>query len=222
MSFHRNDRQGKRVDWLSGIVQSAEDVSHGSIAPLQPSGRLVVKMGGSLLERADWPELARSLVCELAGRPLTVVVGGGAVVDGLRAIDRVARRPTLLMHSLAIDGMGLTARLVADALGFPFGGMQTLACDTTSRVLDVAAWMAHNHMCHALPSGWDVTSDSIAACAAAACGGELLLVKSVPPPPCTTDRSPLESLADAGWVDPFFPVAAATLTAIQWASPAPI
>ena len=163
MSFHRNDRQGKRVDWLSGIVQSAEDVSHGSIAPLQPSGRLVVKMGGSLLERADWPELARSLVCELAGRPLTVVVGGGAVVDGLRAIDRVARRPTLLMHSLAIDGMGLTARLVADALGFPFGGMQTLACDTTSRVLDVAAWMAHNHMCHALPSGWDVTSDSIAA-----------------------------------------------------------
>ncbi|MEI6036313.1 MAG: hypothetical protein WCQ91_00120 [Planctomycetota bacterium] len=222
MSFHRDERQGKCVGWLSGIVQSAEDSAHRSIAPSQPPGRLMVKLGGSLLERADWPELVHHLVCHLAGRPLTIVVGGGAVVNGLRAIDQVARRPTLLMHSLAIDGMGLTARLVADALGLPFGGMQQLACDTTSRVLDVAAWIAHNQRCNALPSGWDVTSDSIAACAAVACGGELLLVKSVPPPPCTADRSPLECLAAAGWVDPFFPIAAATLTAIEWASPAPI
>jgi aspartokinase-like uncharacterized kinase len=64
--------------------------------------------------------------------------------------------------------------------------------------------------------GWHVTSDSIAAAVATACGAALLLAKSVPPP---ESRGSLASLAQAGWVDDYFPSVAADLERIEWAVP---
>jgi aspartokinase-like uncharacterized kinase len=171
----------------------------------------VLKVGGSLLLRRNWPALLRELVA-MHDQPL-LVVGGGAVVDGLHAIDAANRQPDWLMDDLAIDAMSLTARIVAHALDLtvtnsPHGRMPT--------VLDVALWLRENPDPPDLPTNWDVTSDSIAAAVANATDRGLVLAKSTPPP---TEAASLRDLADAGWVDAWFPNAAEDLASIAWAVP---
>jgi len=169
----------------------------------------VIKIGGSLLARRDWPAALAEL---LVGRdePL-VVVGGGSVVDGLRAVDAVCPRPPRLMHELAIAAMGITGRLVGDALGLPV----IQAAGPPGGVLDVAAWLAENPPAD-LPASWEVTSDSLAALVARDTGRSLVLVKSVPPPAGLD----LAALAAVGWVDAHFPRVAAHHAEITWAAPA--
>lgn len=179
-----------------------------------PAAGWVVKVGGSLLGRRGWPELLAELLTDLRAEhpaPL-LVVGGGGVADGLRAIDHVSPRPPALMHDLAIDAMSLTARIVADALALPVvtgaGG---------GGVLDSAGWLEATGRGPRLPAGWHVTSDSIAALVAAETRRGLLLAKRVPPP---EDGHDLPRLAAAGWIDAYFPEAVSGVTAIDWAAPA--
>lgn len=188
------------VAWQQGVI-------HGE--PPRPGGH-VVKVGGSLLDRPDWPRAIAALVAEL--KPTLVVVGGGQVVDGLRAIDAACPRPARLMHDLAIDAMSLTARLVADALGLPV----VHGVEAAAGVLDVAGWLRAAGPVAALPVGWHVTSDSIAALVASVTGRGLVLAKSVPPPVGGDD---LAALAAAGWVDAHFPRAAAGVAELGWAAP---
>lgn len=188
-----------------------------------PAAAMVIRFGGSLLERVDWPEFAASLLdgptlFGPAGRPRTIVVGGGSVVEGLRDIDRTRPLDLRLMHRLAIEGMGITARMVAAMLGLP------LVTRPAARhaVLDMAGWLAAEPArAAAIPASWSVTSDSLAAVVAATVAGDLLLVKSVPPPlPQGPPGAPsLESLATLGWVDGWFPEAAAGLARIGWVAP---
>ena len=74
----------------------------------------VIRFGGSLLERAEWPELAGLLLEPPFGGgpalPMTLVVGGGGIVEGLRGIDRTRPLDQSLVHRLAIDGMGKRSR----------------------------------------------------------------------------------------------------------------
>jgi len=177
-------------------------------------GPTVLKLGGSLLVRPRWPEMIAALLASLPG-DVIVVSGGGALVDGLREIDAAAPRPPALMHRLAIEALAITARLVATSLGLPLVAEPARAGGV--RVLDVPAWLAVGTRAAALPEGWHVTSDSIAAVVAAACAGPLVLAKSVPPPCPGPDLGPL---AVAGWVDDHFPAAAAALPTIGWAAPA--
>lgn len=176
-------------------------------------GPMVVKIGGSLLARPGWPAEVMVLLAAISP-PWLVVAGGGRLVDALRAFDAAAPQPPELMHDLAIRCMGVTARLAAAALGLPL----VVEADTAApaAVLDAAAWLGHAGRLAALPVGWHVTSDSIAAAVAADGGGRLFLVKSVPPPCPGPD---LTSLAAAGWVDDFFPTAAAPLAEVRWAAP---
>lgn len=182
-----------------------------------PPDTLVLKLGGSLLSWPDWPWLLDQLITGVGDVPLVVVVGGGAVVDGLRQIDSAAPQPAKLMHDLALDCMHTLAQLVSKSTGLPLSANPTgsgAAC-----VLDVPTWVLTQPTAANLPASWDVTSDSIAACVADTYGSALMLAKSAPPPAawCGTN---LESLAAAGWVDPFFPTAADALQAISWAAPA--
>ena len=172
------------------------------------AGPLVVKVGGSLLARPGWDEAVAGLLRSWPG-PLLVVVGGGPVVDGLRAIDAAAPQPAAAMHWRAIEALGITARLVAEAVRLPLAESPAWV---ESAVLDVSSWLARGP---ALPEGWHVTSDSIAAAAAAAGSAGLVLAKSLPPP-----APDLETLAAVGWVDPHFPQAAARLGHVGWAAPA--
>lgn len=177
------------------------------------SGPLVVKLGGSLLGRPAWARDVTALLDAIPA-PRLLVAGGGPLVDGLRAIDAAATQPANLMHRLAIDCMGLTARLVAATLDHPLiAGYGTGSPPTA--VLDVPAWLDHDGRYDRLPVGWHVTSDSVAACVAATYDGDLLLVKSVTPP-----SDEIGQLVEAGWVDGHFPAAARGLTRIAWAAPA--
>lgn len=171
-----------------------------------PAGPLVVKVGGSLLARPCWAEAITDLLAAMPRR-CTVVVGGGPVVDGLRAIDAAMPLPAEAMHWRAIEALGITARIVAEALSLPL-----VATPMAMRgVLDVPIWLRGDQ---ALPAGWYVTSDSIAAVVAATIDAGILLAKSVPPP-----AGDVQEAAAAGWVDGYFPVAAATLAHIAWAAP---
>jgi hypothetical protein len=171
----------------------------------------VVKFGGSLLSRPHWPDELRGLLDLLEG-PRTIVVGGGAIVDGLRSIDAASPRSPELMHHLAIEAMGITARLVAAVIGLPVAVVPASSSGVV--VLDASSWLAAGGRAAGLPIGWQVTSDSIAAAVAGSCGAGLLLAKSVPPPAVG-----LPALVASGWLDPFFPTAATSLAEIHWAAP---
>lgn len=191
------------IAWEHGPIRAGSE---------SPCGGRVIKFGGSLLRRGGWSAALRALVGQVVA-PTTIVVGGGGLVDGLRAIDAAHPLPAALAHRLAIDAMGLTARLVADATGFSLTAEP--AAGAAVVVLDAPAWLAVGTRLADLPVGWHVTSDSIAAAVAAAYGAALWLAKSEPPP-----AGDLECLARAGWVDDYFPLAAAPLGRIEWAAPA--
>jgi hypothetical protein len=190
--------------WLRGVLRSTT----GAAVP-----QTVVKFGGSLLVRPTWRDELRSLVAECVG-PTTIVIGGGPLVDGLRAIDAASPCPVEVMHRLAIDAMGITARLAAEAASLKLAAEPADAAGAV--ILDAAAWLSEAGRYDDLPVGWHVTSDSIAAAVATACGAMLLLAKSVPPP---ESRVSLALLTQAGWVDDHFPIAAADLERIEWAVP---
>ena len=215
--------------WQRGVVRSCRNGGDSATVRVITTRAIttraittcVIKVGGSLLGRADWPRLLTELVQQKSvDSHCLLVVGGGPLVDGLRAIDAAAPQPPDIVHRLAIDLMGVTARLVAATLALPLvAGTAGQACG----VLDVPEWLGRAGRYDQLPVGWHVTSDSIAAFVAArsaeTSGCELLLAKSVPPPVCTAEQALLESLAQSGWVDAYFPEAAATLTEISWACP---
>lgn len=192
------------ADWTTGTIRRrADDDRH----------LLVAKLGGSLLMRPGWPEELALLVAGLQ-RPLLVIVGGGAVVEGLRAIDAASGQPPSLMHRLAIEAMRLTAAIVAESLALPVVTTTDEAHDAA--ILDMATWLTIQPV--PLPEGWTVTSDSLAAAVASTVDADLLLIKSVPPPGATVD---LQALSVAGWVDAAFPTAAHGVAGIEWAAPAP-
>jgi len=189
----------------------------GSLRTAAGEGTIeVVKVGGSLLSLPGWPDLVADLVHGRSSRrQVLIVVGGGAIVDGLRAIDGLALQPADTTHFLAIDLLGTTARLVARALALPLVGEPGPA---PVAVLDVPQWLGAAGRHARLPVGWHVTSDSIAALVTAEAGADLLLAKRVAPPPSSgTDR--LTAFARSGWVDGHFPTAAAQVARITWAAP---
>lgn len=194
--------------WVQGSIrQSTKD---------DAPEKLVLKLGGSLLSWPDWPWLLDRLLTGMGDGPLVVVVGGGAVVDGLRQIDSAAPQPAKLMHDLALDCMHTLAQLVSKSTGLPLSANPALtgaAC-----VLDAPTWMLTQPAAASLPASWDVTSDSIAARLASDYSAALMLAKSTPPP-ATWHGQSLEPLATAGWVDHFFPTAADDLQTILWAAP---
>ena len=173
---------------------------------------LVVKCGGSLLGRPDWPRLLGDLLaaCEV---PVQLMIGGGAVVDGLRQLDAACPQPAARMHRLAIAAMMVTARMVAEELRLPMLSEQASAIGEQG-VLTPTDWLASGRFDH-LPASWSVTSDSLAAAVAAATLQPLLLVKSVPPP----SDAGLTQLAQASWIDQHFPQIAGLLPGLAWAVP---
>ncbi len=221
----KTEQESMLRGWVCGTLRSnsaGTPVEHalgarsGNTQP-PPDVPIVIKLGGSLLMRPNWPALLMSLVDSYRSRACCLIVGGGAVVDGLRMLDRVAPQPPRLMHELAIDAMRLTGRLVSAAVRLPLTPLPPGPGEAA--VLDVPAWLASGARLSALPVGWGATSDTIAAHVAVEYGGMLLLAKSIPPPPCPGDVDCLTALALAGWVDDSFPVASGPLGTIEWAAP---
>lgn len=179
---------------------------------------LVARVGGSLLA---WPPLRTALEDWLrsrAHRRVVLIAGGGAVVDELRALDRIHHLGEEAAHRLALRALELTAHLLAatvpglevvdrfEALPavWDAGGVPVLS---PRRVLD-----ADDGRPGALEHTWRVTSDSIAARVAVLLRGELILLKSAPAP----DGLDRAGAARLGLVDEAFPEAARPLDRVRF------
>jgi len=187
---------------------SPERPPAGRIAPLR-----VIKLGGSLLE---WPGLVDGLRRWLSAQSRAVnviVVGGGAIVEAVRTLDRTQSLGDEAAHWLAIRAMGVSAALVAKLLeeatiiesirhvNCEVGlGPQILVVENFLRALEGTA--------HCLPQSWEVTSDSIAARVASVLEADELVVLKSALPAATTN---LVELTGQGYVDSFFHKAAVEL-----------
>jgi len=183
-------------------------------------GLRVIKLGGSLLPLPDLAERFRRWRERLPARRDVVVVGGGPFVDRLRQLDRGNGLGPRRAHDLAIEAMGLTARLVACLLP-----AAEVVCDHARLLQDsdparLTLFDAGRFLRDVEPRlpgtrleiGWHVTSDSIAARLAIALQAEeLVLLKSAPPPRGAT----LEGWARVGYVDAFLPRLAAELPPLR-------
>jgi len=198
---------GSPWEWLHGRLRKPRNRSKRL--------RIVVKVGGSLFSTPGWQHAVQSLIAHesLPNHSVVVLAGGGAVVNGLRAIDATSSLPAPLMHDLALEAMGITAQIVAETLKLPLGPQES---DASPIVLDIRKQGVIRNTIESLPHSWNTTSDSIAAAIAATTGSGLLLVKSTPPP--TRD---IECLTSTGWVDRNFPTASIELEDIRWAAPQP-
>lgn len=181
-------------------------------------GSVVFKIGGSLLDLPDLADrIERLLAQRPAARPL-MVIGGGAAADVVRRWDQTHRLGDERAHWLAIDAMALTAALVGSLMpqavlveDIPEWSAACLAGGIP--VLDARRFLRRIPQ-DALPFSWDVTSDSIAACAAIHWrASELVLVKSIDPPPGDPRRavSPIAVV-----VDEHFGKLAASIPRVSW------
>ncbi len=178
------------------------------------AARRVIKLGGSLLDWPEWPMRFGGWLAAQSPAVNVLVVGGGPIVDGVRAIDGPCRLTAEQSHWLAIAGMEPSARAAAAALmgarlihsldeadQLPAPALAILVVEPVLRQWQQTAM--------AVPESWEVTSDSIAAQVAAALGNcPLVLLKSVSVPDGT---EPVQWAAE-GYVDAYFPSAAAGLS----------
>jgi len=142
---------------------------------------VVVKIGGSLLQRVDEFDRVLGVVAELGrARRLLIVPGGGPFADAVRAVDARVRLSDDAAHWMAILAMDQYAHLVAERL--VHSALVTSATDIVRAqsnaripVLAPYRWLRE---ADPLPHSWDVTSDSIAAwCADAVGASHLVLIK---------------------------------------------
>lgn len=179
----------------------------------------VVKLGGSLLRRPDWPRLLAAWLARRPQRCHVMIVGGGEAADAVREADRLHHLGDEQSHWLAIEAM--QANLAMAAEYFPRAPIcrclrQLRPLRQTAPLVwfDPMPLLRQEHTWQGLPPlprSWDVTSDSIAARVACRLGNtELVLLKSALPP----RSGSLADWAEAGYVDAFFPHAATMLAGV--------
>ena len=173
---------------------------------------LVVKVSGSLY---DLPDLGARLRCWLAAqaaRSVLLVPGGGALADAVRELDATHGLGEEAAHWLALRALTVAAQFLADLLpsSVIVSHPDEWRHDTVA-VLDAHAFaVADEGRAGALPHGWAVTSDSVAArVAKVAQVRRLVLLKSVTIPKIVD----WHEAAMRGWVDEFF--AAAVIDELQ-------
>jgi len=181
----------------------------------------VAKLGGSLLEVPDLPDLGQRLETVLAARggprPI-LVVGGGQTVDLIRRWDRLFDLGEEAAHWIAVRALSVNARVVKEILPGSVLVESVQDCEAAWRqasvpIFDCFAFLTRidERRENPLPRAWKVTSDSLAARIAVHFGApELALLKSA-----SFDSG--ASLSDAiqdGFVDAYFVEAARSLGSI--------
>jgi aspartokinase-like uncharacterized kinase len=183
----------------------------------------VVKVGGSLLDMPEFPETLRDWLSAQAIAAHVLVVGGGSLADGVRALSRRFRMDQAAAHWACVDLLTATARIVASlvpSLTFirRFDELQSALQNVSApcvvfAVADFLERVEPLMPAPALPRDWSATTDSIAARLAVALNAaELVLLKSTHCPPEVNCRT----AADRGLVDEFFPIASECLAKVRW------
>ncbi len=169
------------------------------------SGRIVVKVGGSLFDLPQLGPRLRQWLATLAASNVVLVPGGGPTTDVIRDLDRRHGLGEEKSHWLALRALSLNARILADLLPKARVVESIAQSDEPWTILDPFAFCRadeREHPTEALPHHWTVTSDSIAARAAiVAKADQLLLLKSVNIPRKMSWRD----AAFKGYVDAAFP-----------------
>ncbi len=186
----------------------------------QPRALAVFKIGGSLFDLPELPEVIQQVLAQRPAIAPLLVGGGGAATDVIREWDRVHQLGEEAAHELALEAMDLTASLLARF--FPEARLvrseqqvRMAVADGAIAILCAGCFLkAAEAQGHApLEHSWGVTSDSVAAWTAGVlAASELVLVKSVPAPLGLT----LAAAARASLVDENFPAIAANLPAVGW------
>lgn len=186
----------------------------------------VVKVGGSLLTWEPLPTALTEWLSEQSQDFHTVLIaGGGPWAELLRHSSRRFGLPESASHSMCVQAMSVTASLLADLCERPCvrsmaelqknigitEGAHGSTHPSNRVVLDVQQWLQSPSLSN-LPQTWDVTSDSIAARLATELNAsELVLLKSRLP-----EVFGLKKLAESGYVDRYFPTAAAIIPSIRY------
>lgn len=164
----------------------------------------VVKLGGSL---AHTPFLTNWLdvLAGLKKHDRVVVPGGGDFADQVRASQRKWKFDDRTAHRMALLAMQQYGLMLASlSPGFSPAGNR-IEIDAVLRKKQVAVWMPDGPELDraGIPSGWDITSDSLSAWLAGQLGAEQLVIVKCSP------RSDLLSvpvdLARQGILDTAFP-----------------
>lgn len=186
--------------------------------------RRVVKLGGSMLLRADLKHAVDQWMTIEPAAQTFVVVGGGKLIDAIRELDQVHAMDQREIHWTCVDLLTTTATFVAKTLQWNLIStpsqwqavlMEAPQENTPSVIVpDVFYNRDHLHGNPAeavrslLPEDWRTTTDSIAAYLAAIIkADELVLLKSCEIP---ESMSSVE-LAESGIVDQAFPDLAGVL-----------
>ncbi len=183
----------------------------------------VVKVGGSLI--AD-RRLASRLIHWLDAQtpwPTLLIVGGGALADGVRALDARHGLPAAIAHEQAIRAMQVNSFALLQLCNelswlthLPdwqpsHSSVQRVILDPLEGLRNVKSLVDDG----ALPIGWHVTSDSIAANVAHRLGAaELVLLKSALPTRRATTMTHAAA-TNMGYVDPYFATAARKLVHVR-------
>ena len=179
----------------------------------------VVKLGGSLLDLEDLTSRLETWLAGQSPAQNVLVVGGGAGAQRIRRLDEKRRLGETDAHWLAVQAMSENARGLAERM--PCARLVTSPADpvfATARgvvIFDPLDFLRETEPTCAgtpLPRSWDVTSDSIAArLAEVFVADELVLLKSALPAAGMT----YGQAAERGYVDRFFPRAAAGFTEVR-------
>ena len=149
--------------------------------------RSLVKLGGSLLDSPRLVEMVRGIQSLRPKHSVIFTVGGGAVVDRVRAWDQVHGLGEEVSHWLALEAIGINEELLLTL--FPEMRLvrslkQLEAAEVDGKVPLICTncffkW-GEQTAGLVLPHTWEVTSDSIGAWFAQLVrASELILVKSV-------------------------------------------
>lgn len=135
------------------------------------------------------------------------IIGGGAVVDGIRNWNAHLALGESLCHKLAIQAMGISAKAFSEVSGIPLPNseMSRMAEMKKDVVVDFEDWwISEPEIVKEIPESWEVSSDSLALCyALSKRASHLVLVKSVAP---LEEGIDLDKMTRLGWIDGYFRV----------------
>jgi aspartokinase-like uncharacterized kinase len=168
--------------------------------------RRVVKVGGSLLLRAELPQQLAAWLAKQPPAETLVLVGGGQLIDAIRNLDAVRRVDQVAVHWRCVESLGTTFEFFADWFphwqairsGEEFRAALNRGFAANDATLIAVSAFYSPQSDFDLPTDWRTTTDAIASVLAVeSSADELVLLKS-----CQVDRSlSLDRLAAAGIVD---------------------